>query len=82
MDTIKNFKVCSTRELLDLIGWSPAVMAAHLNGINPRTCERWASARNETPENIHAWLVKLAWFHLTNPYPEGWSPNGGDTCQE
>ena len=56
---------------LDILGWSPRYLADRLK-VNERGVWRWMNGQNETPENILAWLKKLASFHRANELPEGW----------
>ena len=56
------------RQCLDALSWSGRGLAALL-GIDERQVRRWASGEYEVPDNIAAWLERLARFHERNPPP-------------
>jgi aminopeptidase-like protein len=56
---------------LDIIGWTGRQLADRLQ-IGNRGVFRWLNGQNDPPENLMAWLKKLADFHTANPRPDGW----------
>jgi ribosome-binding protein aMBF1 (putative translation factor) len=60
------------RECLDLIGWSQRALADTL-GLHETRVRRWATGRYPVPDNVAAWLERLAKAHAAHPLPDGWS---------
>jgi hypothetical protein len=57
------------RECLDAIGWTQRGLAARLD-MNERQVRRWATGAT-IPDDIAAWLDRLANYHQRNPAPVG-----------
>ncbi len=66
--TMKPDKFCET---LDALGWSTLWLANYL-GAPQTTVLRWSQGKAAVPDNVAAWLDKLARFHRLNVLPEGW----------
>ena len=56
------------RAALDRLHWSGRSLAAIL-GQDERKVRRWAAGAYEPPEDVLAWLERLAAFHDANPAP-------------
>lgn len=59
------------RECLALLRWSQRGLADIL-GIHDTAVRRWASGKNEIPENVSAWLKIITANIKVMPLPENW----------
>jgi ribosome-binding protein aMBF1 (putative translation factor) len=56
------------RECLDAVQWSQRGIARHL-GRHEGTVRQWARGSVTIPDDVAAWLERLARFHTDNPAP-------------
>jgi ribosome-binding protein aMBF1 (putative translation factor) len=57
-----------TQAALDRLHWSGRLLATIL-GKDERQVRRWAAGAYEVPEDVLAWLERLAAFHDAHPAP-------------
>lgn len=58
-------------DCLTTLGWSFRHLAERL-GIDERRVRRWATGALDVPENVMAWLDRLAAAIEADPLPQGW----------
>ena len=61
------------RELTTALHWSVRGLAVVL-GEHETTVRRWFAGTTRVPENVAAWLERLARPAFRQPLPDGWEP--------
>lgn len=56
------------RECIEILGWSQRGLARML-GRDEGTARQWARGATRIPDDVAAWLERLARFHERNPPP-------------
>ncbi|MBV1834972.1 helix-turn-helix domain-containing protein [Novacetimonas pomaceti] len=68
------------RECLALLRWSQRGLADVLD-THQTTVRRWATGAQPIPENVAAWLERLAKVHALYEYPEDWRQRNPDSVK-